>query len=391
MSYEVWVWSQPAGTPLPADAAAVTALLAALPAQAEAAPNPRYLELARLMNGRFPAPPGGRAAPFPEAPLDGLDAGVPWVVSLQPGDRLEVVLASLVTWAMALGLCVADRQTGSAWLPDGRIVGDDPAAACMPALALYHGGDRAGAWAEWVSLGRAGNRAALRQLAVLVEDGEMGPPNLPLALALLHHASLGAEAEALALSMTPAQCDTAMRLLDRLREQPALFGSILDTALQPAAAVPAVAAPVAAAAGATGNAAAAQTAPAAPTATARPPTPRPAPVEDDDSPIPRSLARAPLQRRVPVDDRPPSAGVDAVLAMVAGALAIPLWIVAGVLGGDWAGRIVLLGCLGAGAWGVWQGGLARGWDGAQSAFHAALAAVPVVGWLPIWRVLLRRP
>jgi hypothetical protein len=366
LSDEVLVWQQPDAVPLPADLPGVRAVIAALRADAAAGPSPRFADLARLMNGRFPLPPDAGGA-FAGGPLDGRRAPAVWPVPLLPGPQREAAMASLVTWAMALGLNVADLPADSVWFSDGRILSPDPAALCLPAFGLYHGGDHAGAWTEFVALGRFGNPAALRQLATMVEDGELGPPNLPLALALLHLGGHGGEAEALAVSMRPAQCDTAMRLLERLHDNPGLFGQIVETALRPApltAAAPPPAAPV----------------------------PAPPPAEDLAAPqIPR-LARPPVQRRAaPVDDRPPSAGVDAVLAMVVGALALPLWWVAGHFGGDWVGRGVLLLCLGAGAWGVWQGGLARGWDVTQSGFHAALAAVPVLGWLPIWRVLLRKP
>lgn len=365
MNDELVVWQQPDGVGLPADLAGVREVIASLDADAAAGPSPRFADLARLLNGRFPAV--GDAAVFDGGPLDGRLAPAAWRLRLRPGAEREAARASLVTWAMALGLNVAELQTDSVWFTDGRILSADPAAQCLPAFGLYHGGDKAAAWTEFVALGRFGNPAALRQLAAMVEDGELGPTNLPLALALLHLGGHGTEAESLAMTMRPAQCDTAMRLLERLREQPALFGQIVETALRP----PSLAAVAA-------------------------PEPPPAPADAaapaaDDSPIPR-LARPPAPRRAaPVDDRPPSAGTDAVLAMVLGALALPLWLVAGSFGGEWAGRIVLLVCLGAGAWGVWQGGLARGWDGTQAAFHAVLAAVPVVGWLPIWRVLLRKP
>lgn len=364
MNDELVVWQQPDGVGLPADLAGVREVIASLEADPAAAPSPRFADLARLLNGRFPAV--GDAAVFDGGPLDGRTAPAVWRLQLRPGPSHDAARASLVTWAMALGLNVAELQTDSVWFTDGRILSPDPAALCLPAFGLYHGGDKAGAWTEFVALGRFNNPAALRQLAVMVEDGELGPTNLPLALALLHLGGHGADAETLAMTMRPAQCDAAMRLLERLREQPALFGQIVETALRP----PALAA-------------------------APPPEPAPAaaaaPAPADDSPIPR-LARPPAPRRAaPVDDRPPSAGTDAMLAMVLGALALPLWGLAMTFGGDWAGRIVLLVCLGAGAWGVWQGSLARGWDGTQAAFHAVLAAVPVIGWLPIWRVLLRKP
>ncbi|WP_425256914.1 tetratricopeptide repeat protein [Rubrivivax sp. RP6-9] len=235
MSYTVQLWEQPAGQPLPADAAQVWTQLQGLLASPDA-PGARLHALARQLRAQFPGDDTDGDADdsvFAEGPPDAGGAGAVWVLALSHHhpdfDRVHAVIAAR---AMALGLNMADEQAAELYLADGRVFGDRPGAQCVHAMAAYTCGDLPQAWQGFLELSGRGNGAALRNLAVMAINGETVPRHPALGLALLTLAGCDDDAAPLRRQLRPDRLAEADTLLQRLRQPGQLVPVVRSTVAQ---------------------------------------------------------------------------------------------------------------------------------------------------------------
>jgi len=117
VSYVIQIWEQPADLALPPNPSAVWPMLDHLFMRAPG-PNPKYIELARQLMAQFPdaRDPDGEGGLWPDGRADGSGVALVWNLGLGRGDRLNEIRAVAVVRANALGLHVADEQTGQVFL-----------------------------------------------------------------------------------------------------------------------------------------------------------------------------------------------------------------------------------------------------------------------------------
>lgn len=142
MSYVVRIWEQPAGVPLPGDAAQVWPMIDRL-SRPVPTPNPRFLELARRLMALYPPSEDSGDIGDDDVWLDGCADGdcgdAVWNLGLIGGDRLDEVQATVAAQATALGLNMADEQAGRLYLADGRVVPAPPRRASANGAAAGPG------------------------------------------------------------------------------------------------------------------------------------------------------------------------------------------------------------------------------------------------------------
>ena len=117
MSYVIQIWEQPANLALPANSKAVWPMLDLLLTRSPG-PNPKYIELARQLMAQYPdvRDPKGGAEVWLDGPADGSGVALVWNLGLSRCERLDEVRAVVIVRANALGLHVADEQTGKVFL-----------------------------------------------------------------------------------------------------------------------------------------------------------------------------------------------------------------------------------------------------------------------------------
>jgi hypothetical protein len=134
VSYVIQIWEQPADVTLPAHPGAVWEMLDQLFTRSPG-PNPKYAELARQLMVQFPETddPDGEGQVWLDGRADGSSAALVWSLGLCSCDQLDQVHAAIVTRANALGLHVADEQSGGLHLAPSVT---PPAATPAPAAPL---------------------------------------------------------------------------------------------------------------------------------------------------------------------------------------------------------------------------------------------------------------
>src|SRR5687768_10516130 len=122
MGYALHVWEKPADRPWPRDAAEANRLFSELQDRKPAGQNPKFVDLARRLTGRFPCIASREAEDMPESelawsdgPLDGKTNKAVYGIGLLL-QRIDEVYPFVVEQARTLGLNVADLQSGAIFL-----------------------------------------------------------------------------------------------------------------------------------------------------------------------------------------------------------------------------------------------------------------------------------
>jgi hypothetical protein len=117
LSYVIQIWEQPADLALPAGSDAVWQMLDGLVVRSPG-PNPKYRALAHQLMALYPQAGAGvgHGAIWRDGHAHGDGEALVWRLGLCRGAWLEAVHAVVVSRANALGLHVADEQTGRLFL-----------------------------------------------------------------------------------------------------------------------------------------------------------------------------------------------------------------------------------------------------------------------------------
>jgi TPR repeat protein len=191
MSFTLTAWPQPTDQPLPTTVMQAQAQLDAVWAAEGAAPEPRFLALARALDARFPDSDDGDSDMYDHG-LDILerspDKDRAYNINLYPrDDSFELGFNHLIVQANDLGLHVMDGQNGVVYLAHGEVLtlGPNSAAAftCRLDDAVVRK-DWGAAWLECRRLAPQRLPEALTVWALMVVQGRKAPPHPALGAAL---------------------------------------------------------------------------------------------------------------------------------------------------------------------------------------------------------------
>ncbi|MES2582713.1 MAG: hypothetical protein V4627_08365 [Pseudomonadota bacterium] len=191
MSFTLTAWPQPTDQPMPTTVMQAQGQLDAVWATEGAAPEPRFLALARALEARFPDSEDGESDMYDHG-LDILerspDKDRAYNINLYPrDDSFELGFNHLIVQANDLGLHVMDGQNGVVYLAHGEVLVLGPNSAASFTCRLDDAVDRKdwrAAWQECRRLAPQRLPEALTVWALMVVQGRMAPSHPALGAAL---------------------------------------------------------------------------------------------------------------------------------------------------------------------------------------------------------------